>query len=425
MSAKLAERYRAYKKLDRRDKLHPGQSLVFHDPHRFKVLVCGRRWGKTAVCRNMIKWKAAKNPHQRIWYIAPTYRQAKEIMWKELIQDMPRDWVVRKNMTSLEMELVNGSIISLKGADDPDNLRGVALHYVVFDEVQKIDPYVWEAVVQPMLSTTGGGAAFVGTPDSYGFLYDLYQKGQDEDEVNWKSWQFVTADSPFVPDEEVEIAKSELDPRIFDQEYMATFLSMTGKVYHCFDRHKHVGHYPFDPNLPVWVAQDFNVNPMTTVIMQYHRDIDEIWVVDEITKYRSNVEEVVEEIERRYWRHKQNTVIFPDPAIVQTQHARGETNVDIFVEKGYTDIRFRKRHPAQSDRINCMNRMMLNARGDVRFRVDSTCRDSIKSLERTMYREDKPEIDKTLGTEHWTDGMGYLVEYMFPMRQKIIMGTNL
>ena len=106
--------------------------------------------------------KFARKKRRLIWYVAPSYRMAKQIMWPELVESIPRAWVKKYNETILTITLVNGSKIELKGADNPDSLRGVGIHYLVMDEVQDIDPDAWIKVLRPTLASTGGHALFIG-----------------------------------------------------------------------------------------------------------------------------------------------------------------------------------------------------------------------------------------------------------------------
>lgn len=137
--------------------LHPKQMEVYLSNARFRVVVAGRRWGKTSLSRTLIISKSRK-PRQRIWYVAPTYRMAKQIMWKDLIEAIPRKWVVKINHSSLSIELVNGTLIELKGADDPDSLRGVGIDFLVLDEFQDISEEAWTQCLRPTLASTGGHA---------------------------------------------------------------------------------------------------------------------------------------------------------------------------------------------------------------------------------------------------------------------------
>lgn len=397
--------------------LHPGQMTVFNNKARFRVVCAGRRWGKTQTARAELL-RAASKPKQKVWYVAPSYRMAKQIMWNDLMDILPPEWIKKTNMSELTIRLKNGSIIALKGADNPDSLRGVGLDFIVLDEMQDISEDTWVQVLRPTLATTRGKAIFIGTPKSKNHFYRLWLNGQNDELVQkgrWMSWQFPTIMSPFVPQDEIDQAKADMDERSFKQEFEATFLEVSGRVYHQFDKETHVGDYPFNPSLPIWVGQDFNVDPMSTVIMQPQRN-GEVWVVDEIYMSSSNTVEVCNELERRYWRYKHNIIIFPDPAGANRSSGRGESDLDIFRDRGFTRIRYRKKHPPVADRVNSVNKMFRTAEGKVRLKVDKSCNKLIASLEETMYKKNSPEIDKSLNIEHMTDALGYCIELKFPRR---------
>lgn len=141
--------------------LHKKQMEVYSSQHRFKVVVAGRRWGKTALSRTMIL-RAAVKPRARVWYIAPTFRMAKQIMWDEMLDAIPKKWISKVNHSSLTVTLKNRTEVALKGADRPDTLRGVALDFVVLDEFQDMKADVWVKVIRPTLSSTGGKAMVIG-----------------------------------------------------------------------------------------------------------------------------------------------------------------------------------------------------------------------------------------------------------------------
>lgn len=359
------------------------------------------------------------------WYIAPSYQMAKQIIWQDLKNSVDRTQVRRIYDSDLSIHFKNGAVIQCKGADNPDSLRGVALDRVCMDEFQDMAEEAWQEAVRPTLASTGGIALIIGTPKSYNYLYQLYSKGVSDapQDAGWKSWQFPTISSPFIPDSEVEAAKRDMDIKSFRQEFMASFEGMSGKVYHAFDRATHVGDYPFNPDLPIWVGQDFNVDPMTSCIMQPQPD-GEVWVVDEIWLPNSNVEEVAREIERRYWRQQNKIKIYPDPSGQQRQQGRGDTNFEVFKEMGFKSIVSRKRTPPIENRINAVNAMLMSASGKVRLKVDKNCRQTIKSLEQTMYKEGTPDIDKRGDVEHMTDALGYCIEYRFPLKKIKIAGVN-
>lgn len=432
MRARKKKRQRMRNKLS----LHPGQFYVYKHPARFKVVVAGRRWGKTQ-CAKSILINAARKPNKLVWYVAPTYGMAQQIMWHEMLSSIPRQWIAKKNETRLTIYLVNGSVIALKGADNPDTMRGVGLSLVVVDEFQDMKVETWNKVLRPTLSTTGGSAVFLGTPKGFSHFYDLWAFGNKPENwftesrgqrvANWKSFKFLTIDSPFVPDEEVEQARNDMDERSFRQEYEADFLNSGGAIYYAFDQDVHVtDQIGFNPAYPLWVGQDFNVNPMSSCIMQPQPN-GEVHVIDEIFLINSNTAECVEELERRYWRHKSNTIIYPDAsgAFGSTKVEAGKSDLSIFIDKGYNNIRHKRKNPNRRDRYNSMNTMLRSASGVVRMRIHPKCKHAIESLLMTEYKEGTNEVDKKADKEHMTDAMGYPISYEFPMGGVRLMGVSI
>lgn len=408
-------------------KLHRGQSQVFHDSTRFRVVVAGRRFGKTILAKSELVKAAAAHPNGLVWYVAPTYAMARQIMWKDLKNSIPRGWIKKVNETLLFVELINGCEIHLKGADRPDTLRGVGLCFVVLDEFQDMRDDVWETVLRPTLATTEGGALFIGTPKAFNHFHDLYAKGQAQRNrkfPEYRSWQFPTIMSPFVPRREIEAARKDLDPRTFRQEFEASFETMSGRVYYPFDRKIHVGSYPFNPKLPIWVGQDFNIDPMSSAILQPQPN-GELWLVDEIVLFNSNVMEVCDELEKRYWRYLNQITIYPDPAGGNRGHQRGESSLDIFRERGFKRIRYRKKHPPVQDRVNAVNSRLLTADGQIKLKIDAKCRNAIDGAEQVIYKEGTAEVDKSLNKEHIMDAIGYPIEIEFPTRRVQVLGVSL
>ena len=167
------------------------QSDIFVSPERFRVVVAGRRFGKTFLSTAELLHRALRKDDQNVWYVAPTYKAAKEIAWDMLSNQIPPEYISKTNETSLTINFKNGSSISLKGAEKPDNLRGRSLDFVVLDEFADMRKEAWFEVIRPSLSDRKGGALFIGTPKGRNHFYDLYGKGVDDDE-GWKSYQYTT-----------------------------------------------------------------------------------------------------------------------------------------------------------------------------------------------------------------------------------------
>lgn len=220
---------------------HPKQAQVHSSPARFKVIAAGRRFGKTVLAVNELIKHAVSNPATkdkltpRSWYVCDTYTHAEMIAWREIQRFLPPELIKRKLNKSLLIELKNGHLIELKGAEEPDRLRGVGLCFVVLDEFGFMRPEAWTDVIRPMLLDTQGGALFIGTPSADGspHFHDLFKLGQGADS-DYSSWLFYTRDNPHIPASEVDKAKKELSPDVFRREFEADFSVAHGLVYDNF-----------------------------------------------------------------------------------------------------------------------------------------------------------------------------------------------
>jgi hypothetical protein len=375
-------------------------------------VVAGRRFGKTYLSTIILLRMALSGKGKNCWYVAPTYKSAKDIAWDMLIQTVPPDYIQKKNESTLTIRLKNGSVISLKGAEKPDNLRGRSLDLAVLDEFADMKPETWYEVIRPSLSDRQGDAVFIGTPKGRNHFYDLWTKGTDKHD-NWQSFQYTTLDGGNVPANEIESAKSDLDSRTFEQEYLASFVNYAGIIYYNFDREETVQPYTGTDN-QLHIGMDFNLDPMSACVAV--RKGRTLHFIDEIVIYSSNTDEMVSEINARY-PDKQIT-IYPDPASRQRKtSAGGRTDLSILQNAGYT-VNVKNRHPAVRDRINAVNSRLLSGDGERRIFIDPKCKETIKGLERQIYKEGTSQPDKS-GYDHMNDALGYLVDYLYPIKKDI------
>lgn len=170
------------------------------------------------------------------WYVAPTYKQAKLIAWRLLLSYLPEELIAKTNETELTVYLKNNSTISLKGADNPDSLRGVGINGLILDEYAFTDPYAWD-VLRPLLTDRKGWVIFISTPNGYNHFYDLWNMEQTSD--SFKSFHFTSYDNPYLDPEEIDEAKKSMSSERFDQEYMAEFTKRAGTIWQ-FNRTVHV-----------------------------------------------------------------------------------------------------------------------------------------------------------------------------------------
>lgn len=208
-------------------KLHPGQAQVHNHVARFKVLDCGRRWGKTRL--GVMECMGAAVAGQRAWWVAPSYKMS-EVGWRPLrrLAGQIPGAEVRKG--DRQVILPGGGEVSVRSADNPDSLRGEGLDFVVLDECAFMSELAWNEALRPALADRQGKALFISTPKGRNWFWYLWQRGQ-EPGTEWNSWRFTSYDNPHIADSEIDAAKATLPERVFRQEFMAEFIDDAGGVF--------------------------------------------------------------------------------------------------------------------------------------------------------------------------------------------------
>jgi len=216
--------------------LHKKQQDIFLSKARFKVVAAGRRGGKSYLSAVILLIEALKDTNEfginlknkETWYVAPTYGQAKDIMWN-LLKDIGQDVIESALENTATLKLLNGRTIKLKGSDRPDTLRGVSLAYVVMDEYAFMKPEVWDLIINPALADTKGSALFIGTPEGKNHFYDLWLSASSL--RGWESFHFNSLDNPIIDPAELDIARERMSKEAFRQEFEASFEAAGGGAF--------------------------------------------------------------------------------------------------------------------------------------------------------------------------------------------------
>jgi hypothetical protein len=388
------------------------QKQIADAPQRFRVACCGRRFGKTTLAIREIL-KIARIPEREVYYVSPSYRMSKTIVFKKLKNKLlDLRWVKKINETELSFLLKNGSTISLKGADNYDSLRGVGLDGLIMDEAADIDQAAWIEVLRPALADKQGTALFLGTPKGLNWFKDLF----DQAELfpnEWASFSFTTLDGGQVSLEEIESARRDMDSKTFEQEFLASFVNFSGRIFYAFDRKVNVK--PYLDLLPkeLHLGLDFNVDPMSACLSVKLGNT--LHVVDEFKIFGSNTDELVEEVKTRYPGH--TIIAYPDPAGSQRKtSAGGRTDHTILRNAGFT-VKAPNSHNAVRDGINAVNAKLCSSNGITTLFIDPRCKYLIECLEKQTYKEGTSIPDKDGKFDHMNDALRYKVDYLFPIRQ--------
>jgi hypothetical protein len=428
--------------------LKPKAFSVYKNRTRFRVLASGRRFGKSWLSvAELLKFASAK-ANSVCWYVAPSYRMAERIMWPILKQNIPDAWVFKKNETKLMITLVNGSSISLCGAENYDSLRGSGIDFVVLDEFAFMSRIAWDTVIRPALATGEGHALFISSPDGLNHFYDFYKRGVIYFENEWKSWRFTTIEGGWVTAKEIESARRELDSRTFEQEYLGEFKSFSGRVAYDFseENYKHeLLHYL---HKPLEICLDYNSSPGIAAIVQEQvmpgqyelfntgteiiksqvigsGVIGEVWI-----PRHSNTIMVCRKIYEDWKHHKGPIIFYGDPAGGQ-QKSSGIAGSDWdLVQNFFKQTEWANRisydvpraHPSVRSRINAMNCRIKSIDGIIRFMVDPVAAPHvIEDFERlTVLEGSNGEIDKKSNKAigHLFDAVSYREAQKYPVDEE-------
>lgn len=388
--------------------LHPTQSQIAKDGHRFRVLRCGRRWGKTSLSAEEIKGKVVSSP-KRVAYIANNYQQARDIMWEMLKKEL-RGAILDTNEQRLEIKtktLKGGeSFIILRGWESVENLRGQAFDFLVLDEVASMRNFWvnWHEVLRPTLTDRKGEAMFTSTPKGFNHFYDLCN--EELKDKDFKSFHFVSSDNPHLPKDELETARLTLPSERYAQEYEASFEKTQGLVYKEFRRDKHLYEVlpprdsRYDRPYEKIGGIDFGFRNPAAVLGVYF-DGERLYVEDEWYKRERTDAQIAEYVALC----KFNSA-YPDPESaggIEELRSRGVNIREVIKNKGSVEAGIQR-----------IREMLL--RGTLK--VNKKCVNLIAEFEMYSHEDEKEgnQPEKPIkANDHALDALRYVVSSLFPL----------
>jgi len=431
--------------------LHAGQSEVFEDlmvhcSNRYSVVNCSRGWGKsftagvvgvTAIFELLeLAWNV---PNKVVYIIAPTYDQVTDIYYPLINYDLGMEnYAIRSSRDLGRFIFPHNVELRLLSYEAVERMRGKGAYLVIWDEVSSckkgISPKeAWESVIKPCINTRWspkrakiygakhpGRALFVGTPKGYNFFYDLYNYREIDDQ--WRSYTFDFTESPLLDFDEIERNRAIMDPIEFASEYLAKFKESGNSVFYCFDRQKHVRNnldyfYPpsgDDKGEDVHVSIDFNVGLQCSGAFAIRGK--QIQYLDQF-KGHPDTETLAQVLKEKYKGHR--IFAYPDPSgrARKSSAPVGRTDFSILEAAGIRCLA-RLKAPPIVDSVQAVNRKLLTAKGEIGMLFSTNVPDIVKSMERTKWVDNNPDIaviDKSEGVEHYSDGIRYATEYIFPV----------
>jgi hypothetical protein len=432
------------RKLTKRLKLyhpHPAQMVVHQCGVRYRVIAFGRQAGKSTWGLNELLRHAWEHPNTTYWFISPTFDQAKK-QYRRLVGMLSPCWSVlkKKNQTELRVKLITNSVIEFKSGEVLHNLRGETLHGCIIDELREQPRELWAQIINPMLRTTSGWCAFISTPNGFDHFYDLAEKAKNDTRGKWAFFEAPSTANPLFTQEEFEDARHEMSEAEFEQEILAKFRNIfSGRTYSsestlnrllfspfCQGREEMVSRF-----LPVTIALDFNVNPMSWHLGQF-RGENSYWF-DEIHVADTNTEECSRELVEKLVALKDAGLLLCSPMVQLCGDATGNSRNTKATQSDYDLIKRAlddagitwtdstpAANPPVKQRVNTMNSRLCSAAG-VRtlFYHPGRCPWLAVDFERVSWKEGVSSIldqsvtaqigNKTFTVSHASDGVGYAV----------------
>lgn len=439
-------------------KLHRAQSLVYRElflreQYRHIVTVASRGFGKSYLGGTSLYTAVtelleldASIPNKNVYAVAPTHQQVQDI-YMPLLEYQIGAFKYASKVTHGDgtIEYPKNVTLKLVSYEAIERLRGNGAYFLLIDEPASYGPGgnghkdAWESVLLPMITTRWsamrarqigskpGRSLTIGTPKGFNYFYDLYNRHELDD--TYKSCKFDYTCSPYLDPEEIEKARTTMDPIEFAREYKASFEESGNRVFYCFDRATHVrkdiepfriateeDRYEGLKGEDVHISLDFNVSIMAAAAHAIRGK--QVQTIEEFSGF-PDTETIAAMFKKKYVDNGHKVYVYPDPTGKSRKTSAAVGRTDFTILQDYKlDVLAKQGSPAIVDSVKAVNRMLRTADQNIHYYVSHQCPGVIKSLERTAWVDNKPDlavIDKSQGVEHFSDGIRYFFDYKFPV----------
>ncbi|HUT93814.1 MAG TPA: hypothetical protein VMY37_30405 [Thermoguttaceae bacterium] len=408
---------------------------------RFIAVSAGRQSGKTEIAKRHLVMSLSVNrgwPETQYFFCEPTYKRAKHIAWRDFLDLIPPHWIhggrYGRNVSHGELWIrctlpTHSASLWLFGLDRPQQMEGRTWDGGVIDESCDIKPGTFNLSILPALGIRRGWCWRIGIPKRSGIGAVEYREFCEQCEAgeypNGAAFTWPTAG--IMDADEIRHARETMDVRDFREQYEAAWETISGQIFHAFDREYNIRPCPYHANHALSIGCDFNVDPMAWVIG--HAYPDRLEWFDELFIRNCNTQAALNVLWERYASHAGGFQFFGDASGRARKTSASATdylqiaNDSRFTNRGRT-IHFPDANPAVADRFASCNAMFCNAAGNRRMFIDPNCRHLIRDLEVRGYKPGSREPADTGDVGHITDAMGYVVWRLFPLSLDAPAGEN-
>lgn len=425
---------------------YPPLRKYFNSKSRYIINHAGRRSYKTETAKRILVKSAIshyKYPNSRFIASAPVTHQAKRIYWNDIKSLIPRRFIRTIHETELCIRLFNNALIQVVGMDKPQRIEGDPITFIVLDEYGNMHPNVLDYHIRPALADHKGRVIFVGVPEGRNHYYTLTKYAHSNPEqwevYHWRSDQFLSR-------EELELAKAHMDPLSYEQEFGGEFVAQGNLAYYTFSQGLHYHpklHLQYDPNQPLIITLDFNVNPGVAVYLQRlkvshpeHGRRIYTCAINETHLMNSNTKKVCEDIVDKYSDHPSDIYVYGDstgglPHTSQTEGSDWDIVRGVLTPIYGDRLHFRLpvSNPPEKSRVVSVNSHLLSADEQVHFLIDPlTCPHLCEDLEGVVVEPDSPGIPSQVLSgpllTHLSDALGYYIHYEFPSMKDVVIVSS-
>ena len=416
-------------------KVFKHQNQFIRSKAKYPALVAGYGSGKTTAFVLKAILEAGRNPQKTILLAEPTFPMIRDVLQptlEETLEQLGFPFRYRASESKYTILWKNGySHIILRSAENFRRWAGLNLAGFGIDEAALLkDDKAWKMGLSRLRDGSHLCGWITTTPEGFNFVYDLWK---DQPKNGYDLIKGKTTDNTFLPQDFIDSLYENYDNKLISSYIHGNFVNLQyGTCYYGFNRDHNVTQVSYNSSLPIRIAMDFNVDPISCVLFQIHKDKPKIRVFDEMQLSHSGgfdlmTERIAKLIKEKYpyenpnplqpkWKKVDTTghyICYPDPAGKNRHTSAMMSDHDILRQQGF-GLRVKKKAPSITDSVNAVNKAMEFTI------VDSECKEFIKDLEQVVLKEGTRDIDKTNSSlTHLTDAFRYAVDYEFPVKKPI------
>lgn len=396
----------------------PQEDFIFSED-QFPAFVGGFGAGKSDALITRLMMKKLAYPQFNVGYFAPTYDLISLIAWPKFEERLDAMKIRNKlNKSDKEMKIGTGGSVIFRTLDNPDRIVGFEISDGGIDEFDTLDEKkagnAWRKCLARCRKKKPDGEkntlAIATTPEGFRYVYQTWGKNP---KPGYRLYRAPTSSNPFLPEGYVDQLRAIYPPQLLDAYLEGLFVNLTsGAVYPDFSRTLNHASVTADPHEALHIGMDFNVLNMSAVVFVLRGDTP--YAVSELTGVR-DTPAMAHILKERFRDEGHSVTVYPDASGQNTSSKNAsESDLSILRQAGF-GVRVNNRNPAVKDRVNSVNAMILNAKGERRLMVNTNaCPTFTESLEQQVY-DKNGQPDKTSGHDHTNDAAGYFLVKEFPI----------